>query len=109
MDIVSRKRGQIGMIPAVIAYDVPSRMLLLNKIGICLNLLTDNEKSGVDAVLLQDTENLRRIGGIGAIVKGQGDLWLSAAPLGNQRLERWSPGWRQPRIFRSRLVRLHGR
>src|SRR5258707_3244967 len=98
MYIASRKPGQIRMIPAVIAYDVPHHMFLLHEVRVCLNLLPNNEKSGADAVLMQDTENLRRICRIGAIVEGQGDFRLSAAPLGNQRLEFWSPGRRDLRI-----------
>jgi hypothetical protein len=65
----------------MIANNVPGSVLLLDKIRILCNLPTKAEKCSLYMVLLEDSEYLRCIVGIWAIIEGQRNLWQSTIAI----------------------------
>jgi len=65
----------------MVANNVPGSVLLLDKIRILCNLPTNAEKSSLYTVMLEDSEYLRCIVGIWAIIKGQRNLWQSTIAI----------------------------
>jgi len=59
----------------MVANNVPGSVLLLDKIRILCNLPANAEKCSLYAVMLEDSEYLRSIVGIWAIIEGQRNLW----------------------------------
>jgi len=59
----------------MIANNVPGSVLLLDKIRILCNLPANAEKCSLYTVMLENSEYLRCIVGIWAIIEGQRNLW----------------------------------
>ena len=65
----------------MITNKVPGSVLLLDKIRILCNLSANAEKCSLYTVMLEDSEYLRCIVGIWAIIKGQRNLWQSTIAI----------------------------
>jgi hypothetical protein len=65
----------------VVAYNVPGKILFSDKIRIRGNLPANAEKCSLYSILLKDSEHLRRIVGIWAIIEGQRNLWQLATAI----------------------------
>ena len=71
-------RLDVGVIKRVIAKQVPGRGFALDQLGKPARLSSDEKERGLDIVVAQDLEHLRRPTRVRSIVERQGDL-LSAA------------------------------
>jgi len=65
----------------MVTNKVPGSVLLLDKIRIFCNLPANAEKCSLYTVMLEDSEYLRSIVGIWAIIEGQRNLWQSTIAI----------------------------
>ena len=74
--------AEIWMGEGVVAHVVALGQHTLHERGISLRVVADDEEAGMDALVFQDVEDLRRPVGVGTVVEGQCELaGLVAGPL----------------------------
>lgn len=86
----------------MVSHDMALLVLLLHKGRIGRRPGADHKEGGFHAIAVEKSEDLRGIGGIGAIIKGQSDFWeMRIATI--QRIAQHA--WRRGRRWRWRRGR----